>query len=215
MSQLYSYEALRDRINDSLDTIQLGFDDLSNDEMRSLLRDLISERKIMVEEIDELRESRYGWINHANKHIHSMKLLLSNLDDETYNNLKAKASRLGVEEGQLLNELMKQAIAKPQNRGLPELSSKDISHLKKKDTGYITIQHIPELMVTRKDLEDTTHRVKFAHIGKLEFNLDIDKDLFYQKVKNIHHCGRISIPTKISKLLVYAKAGYCREYKFI
>jgi len=188
MSQLYSYEALRDRINDSLDTIQLGFDDLSNDEMRSLLRDLISERKIMVEEIDELRESRYGWINHANKHIHSMKLLLSNLDDETYNNLKAKASRLG---------------------------SKDISHLKKKDTGYITIQHIPELMVTRKDLEDTTHRVKFAHIGKLEFNLDIDKDLFYQKVKNIHHCGRISIPTKISKLLVYAKAGYCREYKFI
>jgi len=199
MSQLYSYEALRDRINDSLDTIQLGFDDLSNDEMRSLLRDLISERKIMVEEIDELRESRYGWINHANKHIHSMKLLLSNLDDETYNNLKAKASRLGIEEGQLLNELMKQ----------------DISHLKKKDTGYITIQHIPELMVTRKDLEDTTHRVKFAHIGKLEFNLDIDKDLFYQKVKNIHHCGRISIPTKISKLLVYAKAGYCREYKFI
>ena len=214
MSQLYSYEALRDRINDSLDTIQLGFDDLSNDEMRSLLRDLISERKIMVEEIDELRESRYGWINHANKHIHSMKLLLSNLDDETYNNLKAKASRLGIEEGQLLNELMKQAIAKHQNGDLPKLSSKDISHLKK-DTGYITIQHIPELIVTRKDLEDTTHRVKFAHIGKLEFNVDIDKDLFYQKVKNIHHCGRISIPTKISKLLVYAKAGYCREYKFI
>ncbi len=214
MSQLYSYEALRDRINDRLNTIQLGVDELSHDDMSSLLKELILERKIMVEEIDELRESRYGWIDHANNRIHSMKLLLSNLDDETYNNLKAKASRLGIEDGRLLNELMKQAIAKPPNGGLPELSSRDISHLKK-DTGYITIQHIPELIVTRKDLEDTTHRVKFAHIGKLEFNLDIDKDLFYQKVKNINHCGRISIPTKISKLLVYAKAGYCREYKFI
>ena len=214
MSQLYSYEALRDRINDRLNTIQLGVDELSHDEMSSLLKELILERKIMVEEIDELRESRYGWIDHANNRIHSMKLLLSNLDDETYNNLKAKASRLGIEDGRLLNELMKQAIAKPPNAGFPELSSRDISHLKK-DTGYITIQHIPELLVTRKDLEDTAHRVKFAHIGKLEFNLDIDKDLFYQKVKNINHCGIISIPTKISKLLVYAKAGYCREYKFI
>ena len=214
MSQLYSYEALRDRINDILNTIQLGVDELSHDDMSSLLKELILERKIMVEEIDELRESRYGWIDHANNSIHSMKLLLSNLDDETYNNLKAKASRLGIEDGRLLNELMKQVIAKPPNGDLPELSSRDISHLKK-DTGYITIQHIPELIVTRKDLKDTTYRVKFAHIGKLEFNLDIDKDLFYQKVKNINHCGIISIPTKISKLLVYAKAGYCREYKFI
>ena len=213
MSQLYSYEELRDQLNNRLDKLQSGLDELDINELRHLLNDLISERRIMIEEIDELRESRYGWISHANNRINSMKLLMSNLDDETYNNLQAKASRLGVEDGRLLNELMLQVLAKPQVEGLPELSSKDLSHLIK-ETGHITIQHMPELTVTRKDLENSSYRVKFSHIKYLQFEADIDKELFYQKVKNINHCGRISIPSTISKLIAYAKAGHCKEYEF-
>jgi len=214
LSQLYSYEGLRDKINDRLDTLQSDLEELDIDELKEILKDLISERMIMIEEIDELRETRYGWINHANSRKNSMKLLLSNLKDETYNNLQAKASRLGIEDGKLLNELMQQALTKPQSEGLPKLSSKDLSHLKK-DSGHITIQHIPELTVTRKDLEESRNRVKFAHINSLQFDTDIDKELFYQKVKNINHCGRISLPSKISKLIAYAKAGHCKEYEFI
>jgi len=213
LSQLYSYEVLRDQINNHLDTLHSGLEELDIDELKQLLTDLISERRIMIEEIDEMRESRYGWINHANTRIHSMKLLMSNLDDETYNNLQAKASRLGIEDGKLLNELMQQALAKPQSDGIPELSSKDLSHLNK-DAGHITIQHIPELIVTRKDLEESSYRVKFSHINSLQFDTDIDKELFYQKVKKINRCGRISLPSNISKLIAYAKAGHCKEYEF-
>ena len=213
MSQLYSYEGLRDQINDRLDKLQSGLDELSIEEMKHLLSDLLSERRIMIEEIDELRETRYGWISYANSRINSMKLLISTLDDETYNNLQAKASRLGVEDGKLLNELMQQTLEKPHSDGLPELSSKDLSHLIK-NSGNISIQHMPDLTVSRQDLEESGYRVKFSHIDTLKFEADIDQELFYQKVKNISHCGRISLPSKISKLIAYAKAGYCKEYEF-
>jgi len=214
MSQLYSYEMLRDSINDSLEKMQSRLDELNNNEMISLIRDLISERKLIIEEIDELRESRYGWINHANNRVQSMKLMLSWLDEGVYNNLQSKASSLGIEDGKLLNELMRQALAKSQNEDFPELSAKDIAYLRKGE-GHISIEHLSELVVSRKDLEESKYRVKFAYIDDLKFEADIDNELFYKKVKGISHCGRVKLPTNISKLLVYAKACFCREYEFI
>ena len=118
---------LRDSINDSLEKVESRLDELNKNEMISLIRDLISERKLIIEEIDELRESRYGWINQANNRIQSMKLILSRLDEGAYNNLQSKASRLGVEDGCLLNELMLQVLAKYHNGDFPELSANDLA----------------------------------------------------------------------------------------
>lgn len=214
MSQLYSYEMLRDSINESLEKMESRLDDLNKNEMISLIRDLISERKLIIEEIDELRESRYGWINQANNRIKSMKLILNRLDEGAYNNLQSKASRLGIEDGRLLNELMLQALTKSHNGDFPQLSANDLAYLRRGE-GHVTIEHLKELVVSRIDLEESKYRVKFAHINNLKFEADIDSEIFYNKVKEISHCRRVSFSKIISKLLVYAKAGFCREYEFI
>ena len=213
MSVLLSYDELRDSINDRTAEIENRLDDVPPEELRDLMRDLLTERKLVIEEVDELRESRYGWTNRIHQRTNSMKLMISNLDEETYNLLQAKASRLGLEGGTFLNELMHQASFKSGDGGLPELSSKDIKHLMR-DAGYIKVEHLTHMHVTSKDLEDLEHRIKFSHIKRVEFDKEIDVDLFNNKVKSINHCGTVVFPAGFSRLHAFAKAAYCREYIF-
>jgi len=65
---------------------------------------------MIVEEIDELRETRYGWVSEVYNYSKGMKLRLSELDEETYNHLESAASRLHVGVGRLLNEMMEKVV---------------------------------------------------------------------------------------------------------
>lgn len=214
---LLSYQGLRDEITRKIleDRSRLERGEMSADEMRGLLSDLLREREMVVEEVDDLREQRYGWVSEARSYRDSMKLMLSELDEKTYNDLESASSRLGVSAGRLLNEMMNKAVDKGCVGGeFPDLSSADISHLKKGEEIVIKINHIKNLTVSEEDLDVET-RVQFSHIASLEFDSTVDEGRFWNKIKEINHCQLVKLPSSLSKLLVFAKSRFCGNYEFI
>jgi polyhydroxyalkanoate synthesis regulator phasin len=216
---LLSYQRLRDEITRKTleDRLRLERGGMSADEMRGLVSELLREREMVVEEVDELREQRYGWISEAQSRRDSMKLMLSELDEKTYNDLESVASRLNVDAGRLLNELMGKAVEKggDPSTGLPTLSSEDLSHLHTEREDSIDINHVGELVVDRGDLAELRPRVKFSHIGRLEFDATVDEELFHEKVKGISQCRLVRFPEGFSKLLAYVKSSHCDGYEFV
>jgi hypothetical protein len=214
---LLSYERLRDEVTKEIETARARIEcgELTSEEMKSLLFRLLRERELMVAELDDLREARYGWISDAERRRDSMKLMLSELDEGAYNALESASSRLGVSVGRLLNEMMGKAVDKGGAGGeFPDLSSDDISHLLRRDGGAVKIQHLQELTINGADLADVGLRVKFSHIGNLEFDETVGEDQFWGKVKGISHCRNIKLPGNLSKLLVYAKSSHCDTFEF-
>ncbi len=214
---LLSYERLRNEVTREVEEARAKIDggELTLEEMRGLLSKFLRERELMVAEIDELREARYGWISDAQRLRDSMKLMLSELDEGTYNDLESVSSRLGVSVGRLLNEMMGRTVDKDSGSlGFPSLSSEDISHLLRRDEGAIKISHVRDLTISGEDL-DVEPRVRFSHIGSLEFDATVDENKFWSKVKGISHCQSVKFPSSFSRLLVFAKSSFCGSYEFV
>ena len=59
---LLSYERLRDEVAREIEQARAGIEggELTSEEMKGLLSRLLRERELMVAELDELREARYG-----------------------------------------------------------------------------------------------------------------------------------------------------------
>jgi len=216
---LLSYQGLRDEITGRIGDARsrLERDGMPADEMRGLLSDLLREREMIVEEVDDLREARYGWVSEGQSYRESMKLMLSELDERAYNDLESTASRLNLSVGRLLNEMMGKAVEKRDDASteLPTLSSEDLSHLRREREESIKINHVGELVVDRGDLEELSYRVRFSHIRSLEFDPTVDEGLFHEKVKGISHCSLVRFPEGFSRLLAYAKSSYCSSYEFV
>ncbi|MBL7169179.1 hypothetical protein ISS40_10940 [Candidatus Bathyarchaeota archaeon] len=214
---LLSYQGLRDEITGEIEECRSRLErgEMSGDEMRGLLSDLLREREMIVEEVDDLREQRYGWVSEAQSYRDSMKLMLSGVDEGAYNDLESAASRLNMSVGRLLNEMMGKAVEKrDDSMDLPTLSSEDLSHLRGEREESVKINHVGELVVDRGDLEEMGYRVRFSHIRSLEFDPSVDEGLFHEKVKGISHCSLVRFPEGFSKLLAYAKSRYCSNYEF-
>jgi len=215
---LLSYPGLRDEITGKIGVVRSRLErgEMSSDEMRGLLSDLLREREMIVEEVDDLREARYGWVSEAQSYRESMKLMLSEVDEGAYNYLESAASRLNLSVGRLLNEMMGKAIEKrDDSMDLPTLSSEDLSHLRREREESIKINHVGELVVDREDLEELSSRVRFSHIRRLEFDPSVDEGLFHEKVKGISHCSLVRFSQSFSRLLAYAKSSYCDSYEFV
>lgn len=215
---LLSYQGLRDEITGKIGEARSRLErgEMSADEMRGLLSDLLRERQMIVEEVDDLREARYGWVSDAQSYRDSMKLMLSEVDEGAYNDLESTASRLNMSVGRLLNEMMGKAVEKrDDSMDLPTLSSEDLSHLRRAREESVKINHVEELVVDRGDLEELSYRVRFSHIRSLEFDPSVDEGLFHEKVKGISHCSLVRFPQGFSKLLAYAKSSYCNSYEFV
>lgn len=215
---LLSYQGLRDEITGKIGETRLRLErgEMSADEMRGLLSDLLRERDMIVEEVDDLREARYGWVSEAQSYRDSMKLMLSGVDEGAYNDLESTASRLNLSVGRLLNEMMEKAVEKrDDSMDLPTLSSEDLSHLRREREESVKINHVEELVVDRGDLEELSYRVRFSHIRSLEFDPSVDEGLFHEKVKGISHCSLVRFPQGFSKILAYAKSSYCNSYEFV
>lgn len=215
---LLSYEKLRNEITDRIKELKhrIASENMTVEELGDILGSLLTERELMIEEIDELREARYGWMNDSFRYNDSMKLMLSELNEETYNNLSSLASKLNISIGSLLNEMMSQVIQKKDLKqdGFPTLSSKDLSHLWNKKERTWKVSHHRNLVVTQTDLEKMGTRVKFSHINTLIFDSSIQVSQFHEKVKSITHCGTVKFPTGFSKLLAYAKSRQCNFFEF-
>ncbi|MCW4038577.1 MAG: hypothetical protein NWF13_07585 [Candidatus Bathyarchaeota archaeon] len=215
---LLSYERLRNEITGRIEELKhrIASENMTVEELRDILGNLLTERELMIEEIDELREARYGWVIDCVRYRDSMKLMLSELNEETYNNLSSLASKLDIGIGSLLNEMMSQVIQKkdPAQRGLPTLSSNDLSYLGKKKEKTWNVSHHHNLVVTQMDFEEVDTRVKFSHIDTLVFDSSIQMSQFHEKVKSINHCGTVKLPRGFSKLLVYAKSNRCTFFEF-
>jgi hypothetical protein len=215
---LLSYEKLRNEITDRIKELKhkIASENMTAEELRDILESLLTERELMLEEIDELREARYGWMNVGVRYRDSMKLMLSELDEETYNDLSSLASKLDISIGSLLNEMMSQVTQKnnPAQSGFPTLSSNDLSHLWKRKEKTWNVSHQQNLVVTKTDLEEVDTRVKFSHINTLTFDSSIQMSQFHEKVKSINHCGTVKFPRGFSILLAYAKSHQCTFFEF-
>jgi hypothetical protein len=220
---LLSYEKLRNEITGRIEELKhrivsenMTVGELSARALRDILVKLLTERELMIEEIDDLRETRYGWMIDGVRYRDSMKLMLSELNEETYNNLSSLASKLDINVGSLLNEMMRQVIHKkaPDQTGFPTLSSQDLSHLGKKNERTWKISHQHNLVVTQRDLEKVDTRVQFSHINTLTFDSSIQMSQFHEKVKSINHCGTVKFPKDFSKLVAYAKCCQGSFFEF-
>jgi hypothetical protein len=216
---LLSYHGLRNEITKKIGEARSRLErgEMSTDEMRGLLYDLLREREMIVEEVDDLRETSYSWISEAQSYRDSMKLMLSEVDEGAYNDLESTASRLNLSVGRLLNEIMEKAVEKRDDSSteMPTLSSEDFSYLHGEREEFVKINHVGELVVDQGDLEEMNFRVRFSHIKSLEFDFSVDEALFHEKVKNISHCSLVRFPEGFSKLLAYAKSSYCSSYEFV
>lgn len=216
---LLSYLGMRDEITKKIGETRsrIERDEVSTDEMLALLSDLLWEREMIIEEVDDLREVRYNWVSVTQSYRDSMKLILSEVDEVAYNDLESVASRLNMKVGRLLNEMMSIAVEKRDDpsTGPQMISSKDLSHLYTDHENSIEIDHVKELVVNRGDLTELSCQVRFSHIKRLEFDVSVDERLFHEKVKIISHCSLVRFPRSFSKLLAYAKSSYCNSYEFV
>lgn len=214
---LLSYERLRDEITDRIEEIEstLAGGELTQDEMKELLSSLLRERELMVEEIDDLREERYGWVSKIQGHRNAMKLRINELDEGTYNSLESAADRLNVSVGRLLNEIMALAVEKETASGeFPRVSSKDLTHMRRDKEPTIKIGHVRDLLITGADLDGVDTKVRLSHIGSLEFDASVRERQFLEKVGEINHCRLVKLPGDFSRLLAYAKSSFCGYFEF-
>jgi regulator of replication initiation timing len=215
---LLNYEKLRNEITDRIEELKnrITSEYMTVGELRDILMSLLTERELILEEINELREARYGWMIDDVRCRDSMKLMLSELNEETYNDLSSLASKLNISVGSLLNEMMNRVN---QQKSLiqgefPTISSKDLSHLWKKKERVLNVSRHNNFVVTKTDMEKVDTRVKFSHINTLIFDSSIQENLFHEKIKSINHCEIVKFPRGFSKLLAYAKSSHCSFFEF-
>ncbi len=110
------------------------------------------------------------------------------IDDDVYARFAAEAKRKGIAIGELTTSVMRDYV--------DASSGKSAYH----------ITDLTQLTVSKTDLESVDGLVSFSDIEMLEFDDDVDWDIFKTKVERIEDVRVVVLPKSLSKFQVLTKA---------
>ena len=209
--ELINLRDVRQQVDNQIKDYEQRLSDasLSSADYRALLSQLIDERKMFLAEYDELN-ARNSLILPAMLRQHSgFNLLLSDIDENLFNDFQSLSDKVGLPPGEILSHLMREALHSPDASS----SAKDLSSLINHGLPDFTVSGQDSLVVSGDDLVKSNFRMAFKHIDTLEF-VNISPDMFQKFVSKITNCQLVRLPSSIPKLLVYSKLRNCDNILF-
>lgn len=188
--------------------------EVSYEEMEALMVKIFSEREIMLNEIDALKESQNKWIRKDDLIEQSFNLLIEEIDELLYNDFYNLSKKLGYDPGEVLTSLMEDFVLRFDGV-FPDFSADSLKMLLKKKA-EISVSHQDQLTITNEDLLDLSEpntQINFNHIGTLEF-VNVELKTFKEFVSSINRCQLVRVPQTIPKLLLYTKCHKCSYFEF-
>ena len=116
------------------------------------------------------------------------------IDDEVYSRFAAEAKKRGVPIGELTTKAMMDLV---EAAGAPIYRLTNLEHLS----------------VSRNDLESLDGLIVFTNIEVLEFEDDVDWDVFKAHVDRIENVEKVIFPKRLSKFQVLTKSVNVEQVK--
>lgn len=116
------------------------------------------------------------------------------IDDDVYSRFAAEAKKRGIPIGELATKAMNDLIKAAQ---APSYRLENLEHLS----------------VSRSDLESMDRPIIFSDIEVLEFEDDVDWNVFKDHVERIQDVERILVPKGLSKFQVLTKSSNVEQVK--
>jgi len=116
------------------------------------------------------------------------------IDDDIYAKFAAEAKKRGVPIGELATQVMRDLVEKGA-------------------TPVYKIEGLENISVSKRDLKSLDGIVRFSNIEVLEFEDDVDWDVFKDKVERIEDVENVVIPRNLSKFQVLTKARNVEHVK--
>ena len=209
--QVYNFEQLRATVEESVSDFheKLAGGKLDPAEIDKLLTTLLTERKMLLDEVDNLKDSQLTHIHNIYRHLDRTTLVIDEMNESTYNDFCIASYKLGITTGKALTLLMKEAL-KDDSDEFPKMS---VLNLVTDEMAKIRISGHRYLAISGKDLIETGARVSFENIEYLDIK-DADKQVFSKYVRSISRCAYVKLPSSIPKLLVYTKSHACGFFEF-
>ena len=211
-AEIQNLDQIRANLSQQLITlreeIQLGT--IPKENLRDLLLATIYERELLLNEIDSLKDTQNSLYSRSTSYIEPKSLLiLSEIDENLFNDFHNFAIRHQRASGEILSHLMVQFLSKFDNQHFPKLSAIELSQTLMKLQPRLEVSHHENLKIVDSDLEELDLKVNFTHIDSLE--LDLSPEVFISSINQIKHCKIVKIPSSVPKLLAYAKISNCYE----
>ncbi len=154
------------------------------------------------------------------------QISIRGMDENLYRRISAMARELGVNVGLIVNQALKTYLSLPPEKRYAhrkeilraavkfpvEFASGVLESNGMSDSKSIVISEIGSLTVSKSDLENSDKKISFINIKRLEFEEDVDEELFNSKVKSIVYCDELVIPRSLWKLAILSK---CRRIEKI
>jgi hypothetical protein len=186
---------------------------LSLEESQSLLSSLLTERKMFLDEVDSLKASQRSENYHFTDSSDSL-LILSEIDEDVYNDFQNFSRKLRRTDGEILSNLMILFMKYINDNGrFPDLSAKELVSMVKGLVPTIRVANHDYVRITNADLQEVDAKVNFRNIDNLV--LDVNPTVFASRINSIRDCDIVQVPKSLPKLLVYLKTNNCQEIRFL
>jgi len=185
----------------------------SLEESQSLLSSLLTERKMFLDEVDSLKASQRSENYHFTDSSDSL-LILSEIDEDVYNDFQNFSRKLRRTDGEILSNLMILFLKYINDNGqFPDLSAKELVSMVKGFVPTIRVANHDYVRITNADLQELDVKVNFRNIDNLV--LDVNPTVFASRINSIRDCDIVQVPKSLPKLLVYLKTNNCQEIRFL
>ena len=136
-------------------------------------------------------------------------ITIRGIDRRLYEEMVARARKLGKTVGELINEAMELFLAF--REGVKEVHEAVLEGLE--EARLAVISDVEELSLSAKDLGEVKGKLLIRNIGKLIFEDDVTQELFDEKVRRIIRVNEVIIPKSLSKIKVLSKCLYVKTLK--
>ena len=190
----------------------LNSENISLEEIVKLFQTTLLEREFLLAEIDSLRSRQDTYEATLRTKSHPSVIILSDIEENLYNDFQNLARKLSMTDGEILNLLMSIFLNQITNDRFPRVQAKELVKMVKGVNTRLEIKNHTFVRVTNKDLLNICTKIDFKEIKKL--TLEISPENFVKYVISINYCQVVHILTKVSKLMVYARTSNCQEIHF-
>ncbi len=210
-AQILNTEQLKSSLSHQIEKLRddIELNNIPQEDIIELFKLLLQEREFLLTEIDNLRTIQQTYESALKSKSYPSVIVLSEIDENLYNDFQNMARKLSQDDGELLNKLMKLFVFHYQNEKFPKITSSDLIREVTGSDQLIKIKNHNSLTITDEDLQSLDVKIDFLKIDKLY--LDITPANFRKYINSINNCQEVHIPFKVSKLLVYARTNQCQE----
>jgi hypothetical protein len=187
-------------------------EDLTREEMETLIKQLLFEREVMLEEFDAFRQEQTKLVPKIFFDEKGLNLMLGEMDEMLYNDFISLSDKLQLSPGEILTSLMKDLVLNFNGTSFPIFTTKNLEKLMFESKFEICIKNQSQLSISNDDLIEMDQKINFSHIGTLEFT-DVDLETFSSFVGSISHCKIVRVPKSIPKLILWSKCNHCSSFQ--